>query len=57
MTRGKLVQDKAEKALLSLRGVLDYSEFKDVDMVIEVCCYECFRFTRLLSLIEMLAKR
>ncbi|CAO2841917.1 unnamed protein product [Amaranthus hypochondriacus] len=35
VTRGKLVQDKAEKALLSLRGVLDYSEFKDVDMVIE----------------------
>lgn len=33
--RGKLGQDKAEKALSLLKGVLDYSEFKDVDMVIE----------------------
>ena len=36
MTRGKLIQDKAEKALSYLSGVLDYSEFKDVNMVIEV---------------------
>ncbi|GLT48564.1 hypothetical protein SLA2020_221820 [Shorea laevis] len=35
VTRGKLTKDKAEKALSMLRGVLDYSEFKDVDMVIE----------------------
>ncbi|XP_057545664.1 peroxisomal fatty acid beta-oxidation multifunctional protein AIM1-like [Amaranthus tricolor] len=35
VTRGKLIQDKAEKALSSLSGVLDYSEFKDVNMVIE----------------------
>ncbi|CAO2822872.1 unnamed protein product [Amaranthus hypochondriacus] len=35
VTRGKLIQDKAEKALSSISGVLDYSEFKDVDMVIE----------------------
>lgn len=33
--KGKLVQDKADKALQLLKGVLDYSEFKDVDMVIE----------------------
>ena len=36
VTRGKLTQDKAHKALSMLKGVLDYSEFKDVDMVIEV---------------------
>ncbi|GLU09887.1 hypothetical protein SLE2022_267220 [Rubroshorea leprosula] len=35
VSRGKLTKDKAEKALSMLRGVLDYSEFKDVDMVIE----------------------
>lgn len=34
--RGKITKDKAEKALSMLKGVLDYSEFKDVDMVIEV---------------------
>ena len=37
VTRRKLAQDKADKALSMLKGVLDYSEFKDVDMVIEVC--------------------
>jgi len=31
-----LVQNKAGKALSLLRGVVDYSEFKDVDMVIDV---------------------
>ncbi|KAL2929183.1 Peroxisomal fatty acid beta-oxidation multifunctional protein AIM1 [Bienertia sinuspersici] len=35
VTRGKLVKDKGEKALSLLKGVLDYSEFKDADMVIE----------------------
>ncbi|KAJ8750765.1 hypothetical protein K2173_015946 [Erythroxylum novogranatense] len=35
VTRGKLTQDKANEALSLLKGVLDYSEFKDVDMVIE----------------------
>ncbi|XP_031094977.1 peroxisomal fatty acid beta-oxidation multifunctional protein AIM1 [Ipomoea triloba] len=35
VSRKKLGQDKAEKALSLLKGVLDYSEFKDVDMVIE----------------------
>ncbi|KAJ9167828.1 hypothetical protein P3X46_019421 [Hevea brasiliensis] len=35
VTRGKLLQDKADKALSMLKGVLDYSEFRDVDMVIE----------------------
>ncbi|KAL0891210.1 hypothetical protein Bca101_015193 [Brassica carinata] len=33
--RGKLTQDKAGKAFSLLKGVLDYTEFKDVDMVIE----------------------
>lgn len=36
VSRGKLTQDKAGKALSLLKGVLDYTEFKDVDMVIEV---------------------
>ncbi|KAM7274781.1 hypothetical protein ACFE04_016647 [Oxalis oulophora] len=35
VTRGKLSEDKAEKALSMLKGSLDYSEFKSVDMVIE----------------------
>ena len=34
--KGKLTQNKADKALLILKGALDYSDFKDVDMVIEV---------------------
>ncbi|KAK8559100.1 hypothetical protein V6N13_098695 [Hibiscus sabdariffa] len=34
-TRGKLTKDRAEKVLSMLKGVLDYAEFKDVDMVIE----------------------
>ncbi|KAE7998726.1 hypothetical protein FH972_003237 [Carpinus fangiana] len=33
--KGKLTQDKAEKTLSMLKGVLDYSDFKEVDMVIE----------------------
>lgn len=36
VSRGKLTRDKAEKALSMLKGVTDYSEFNDVDMVIEV---------------------
>ncbi|KAJ8527950.1 hypothetical protein K7X08_015401 [Anisodus acutangulus] len=35
VARKKLQQDKANKALSMVKGVLDYSEFKDVDMVIE----------------------
>lgn len=38
VARGKLTEDKANKALTMLKGVLDYSEFKNVDMVIEVGC-------------------
>lgn len=33
--RGKLTRDKAEKSLSMLKGVLDYSDFKELDMVIE----------------------
>lgn len=36
VSRKRLAKDKAEKALLMLKGTLDYSDFKDVDMVIEV---------------------
>lgn len=36
VARKRLTRDKANKALALLKGVLDYSEFKDVDMVIEV---------------------
>ncbi|CAA0830388.1 Peroxisomal fatty acid beta-oxidation multifunctional protein AIM1 [Striga hermonthica] len=35
VSRKKLARDKAEKALSILKGVMDYSDFKDVDMVIE----------------------
>ncbi|CAI9100353.1 OLC1v1037333C1 [Oldenlandia corymbosa var. corymbosa] len=35
VSRKKLAADKAEKALSMLKGALDYSEFRDVDMVIE----------------------
>lgn len=48
VSRKKLTQDKAEKAVSLLKGVLDYSEFKDVDLVIEVhyiafkLVYYCF---------------
>ncbi|KAG5569715.1 hypothetical protein H5410_059481 [Solanum commersonii] len=35
VARKKLQQDKANKAFSMVKGVLDYSEFKDVDMVIE----------------------
>ncbi|XP_068653028.1 peroxisomal fatty acid beta-oxidation multifunctional protein-like [Aristolochia californica] len=35
VTKRKLTQDKADKAFSLLKGVLDYSEFKYVDMVIE----------------------
>ncbi|KAK4757727.1 hypothetical protein SAY87_019028 [Trapa incisa] len=35
VSKGKLTTVKAEKALSMLKGVLDYSDFKDVDMVIE----------------------
>ncbi|XP_047940459.1 peroxisomal fatty acid beta-oxidation multifunctional protein AIM1 [Salvia hispanica] len=35
VSRKKLAKDKAEKALLMVKGTLDYTDFKDVDMVIE----------------------
>ncbi|EXB84763.1 Peroxisomal fatty acid beta-oxidation multifunctional protein AIM1 [Morus notabilis] len=35
VSKGKLPRDKADKALSLLKGVLDYTEFRDVDMVIE----------------------
>lgn len=51
VTRGKLTPEKAEKALSLLRGVLDYNEFKDVDMVIEVDdCHLNILLSRLCSL-------
>jgi 3-hydroxyacyl-CoA dehydrogenase len=34
--RGSLTKDKMNKAMSLLKGALDYSDFKDVDMVIEV---------------------
>lgn len=39
VTRRTLTQNQANKVLSMLKGVLDYSEFKDVDMVIEVGVY------------------
>ncbi|XP_039166231.1 peroxisomal fatty acid beta-oxidation multifunctional protein AIM1 isoform X2 [Eucalyptus grandis] len=35
VVKGKLTQGNAEKALSMLKDVLDYADFKDVDMVIE----------------------
>ncbi|KAL1554893.1 Altered inheritance of mitochondria protein 1 [Salvia divinorum] len=35
VSRKRLAKVKAEKALLMVKGTLDYSDFKDVDMVIE----------------------
>ncbi|XP_015082869.1 peroxisomal fatty acid beta-oxidation multifunctional protein AIM1-like isoform X1 [Solanum pennellii] len=35
VARKNLPQDKADKALSMVKGALDYSDFKDVDMVIE----------------------
>lgn len=34
--RKRLTNDEVAKALSKFKGVVDYSEFKDVDMVIEV---------------------
>lgn len=45
VARKKLAHDKAEKALSMLKGVLDYSEFRNVDMVIEVCSIK-FQFAK-----------
>ncbi|KAM0037083.1 putative isomerase, 3-hydroxyacyl-CoA dehydrogenase, Enoyl-CoA hydratase [Helianthus debilis subsp. tardiflorus] len=36
VARKTLAQSAADKALSKIKGVLDYSEFKDVDMVIEI---------------------
>jgi len=44
VTRKKLTQQKAEGALSLLKGVLDYAEFKDVDLVIEVGFLDSFLF-------------
>ncbi|KAL5975948.1 hypothetical protein ACLOJK_020277 [Asimina triloba] len=35
VTKGAMTQQKADNAMSRLKGVLDYSEFKNVDMVIE----------------------
>lgn len=45
VTKGKLSKDKADRTLSLLKGVLDYSEFRDVDMVIEVGCLKSHLFT------------
>lgn len=34
--KGRMTQEKFEKTISLLKGVLDYESFKDVDMVIEV---------------------
>lgn len=34
--KGKMTQEKFEKTISLLTGILDYESFKDVDMVIEV---------------------
>lgn len=39
--KGKMTQEKFEKTISLLTGVLDYESFKDVDMVIEVVQNVC----------------
>lgn len=39
--KGKMTQEKFEKTISLLTGVLDYESFKDVDMVIEVVQNAC----------------
>jgi enoyl-CoA hydratase/3-hydroxyacyl-CoA dehydrogenase len=50
--REKLTQDQAVKALSMLKGVLDYSEFKDVDMVIEAAVEDVALKQKIFSEIE-----
>jgi hypothetical protein len=40
--RGSLTKDRMHKAMSLLKGALDYSDFKDVDMVIEVSVHFFF---------------
>lgn len=40
--KGKMTQEKFEKTMSLLKGVLDYESFKDVDMVIEVVQNTCW---------------
>ena len=42
MKRGSLTKDRMHKAMSLLKGALDYSDFKDVDMVIEVSVHTFF---------------
>lgn len=40
--KGALTDEKMNNALSNLKGVLDYSEFSHVDMVIEVTLLQIF---------------
>lgn len=42
--KGSLSQEKMNKALSLVKGALDYSEFKNVDMVIEVALQTLISF-------------
>lgn len=44
-----MTQDEMKKALSLLKGVLDYSEFRNVDMVIEVVLITTFYRGSLIS--------
>lgn len=39
--KGKMTQEKFDKTISLLKGVLDYESFKDVDMIIEVILKSC----------------
>jgi 3-hydroxyacyl-CoA dehydrogenase len=39
--KGRMTQEKFEKTISLLKGVIDYESFKDVDMVIEVFHNAC----------------
>lgn len=48
VVKGKMTQAKADNAFSLLKGVLDYSEFKDVDMVIEVIFFSHYQSDQML---------
>ena len=50
-----MTDERYEKAMSLVTGVLDYEHFKDVDLVIEASLYPCFpqNFTCLVILIHL----
>ena len=51
--RGSLTKDKMNKAISLLKGALDYADFKDVDMVIEVVLVRVYNFNKMKVLCKL----